>query len=73
MRKGSSGFLPLRWAYSKLMADGFTASQPGKAYPTLEYEIVTIAGQDNGVGMPIYLPTLDRQRPSVWMPPKEEN
>ncbi|HTF45410.1 MAG TPA: choice-of-anchor X domain-containing protein, partial [Terriglobales bacterium] len=43
----------------KLMADGSTATQTGKSYPTLEYDIVTVAGQDNNVGMPIYLPALD--------------
>lgn len=43
----------------KLMADGTTAALTGKQYPTLEYDIVTISGQDNSVGMPIYLPALD--------------
>ncbi len=42
----------------KLMADGSTAAGPG-TYPTLEYDIVTVAGTDNTVGMPIYLPALD--------------
>lgn len=42
----------------KLMADGTTAQGPN-AYPTLEYDIVTVAGTDNTVGMPIYLPALD--------------
>jgi hypothetical protein len=42
----------------KLMADGATAQRPGK-YPTIEYAIVTIAGQKNTVGLPIYLPALD--------------
>jgi hypothetical protein len=41
------------------MADGATATLPGKSYPTLEYDIVTIAGQNNTIGMPIYLPALD--------------
>jgi hypothetical protein len=44
--------------YFKLMADGSTAAGP-KSYPTLEYDIVTVAGQDNTVGTPIYLPALD--------------
>lgn len=43
----------------KLMADGKTAISGGKNYPTLEYDIVTVAGQDNTLGMPIYLPALD--------------
>lgn len=42
----------------KLMADGSTANGPG-TYPTLEYDIVTVSGQDNTVGLPIYLPVLD--------------
>lgn len=42
----------------KLMADGTTALGPG-VYPTLEYDIVTVAGTENTVGMPIYLPALD--------------
>ena len=42
----------------KLMADGSTATTP-LTYPTLEYDIVTVAGNDNTVGMPIYLPALD--------------
>ena len=42
----------------KLMADGSTAAGT-LTYPTLEYDIVTVAGNDNTVGMPIYLPSLD--------------
>ena len=45
--------------FFKLMADGTTATQSGKIYPTLEYDLITVAGQDNTVGMPIYLPALD--------------
>jgi hypothetical protein len=41
----------------KLMADGGTAQRPG-SWPTLEYDIVTVSGQDNTVGLPIYLPEL---------------
>src|ERR1043166_9194398 len=44
--------------FFKLMADGTTANGPA-SYPTLEYDIVTVAGNDNTVGMPIYLPALD--------------
>jgi hypothetical protein len=44
--------------FFKLMADGTTAPGP-KSYPTLEYDIVTVAGQENTLGMPIYLPALD--------------
>lgn len=47
------------FGYFKLMADGSTATITGKTFPTLEYDIVTVAGQDNTVGTPIYLPALD--------------
>jgi hypothetical protein len=43
----------------KLVADGTTVQQPSLAYPTVEYDIVTIAGQDNTIGSPVYLPALD--------------
>jgi hypothetical protein len=38
----------------KLLVDGSTAQLPGQ-YPNLEYDIVTVAGQNNTVGQPIYL------------------
>jgi hypothetical protein len=41
----------------KLMADGSTA--PNGPWPTLEFDLVTVAGQSNDVGLPIYLPALD--------------
>jgi hypothetical protein len=41
----------------KLMADGSTATRPGP-FPTLEYDIITIPGHNNTVGLPIYLPQL---------------
>lgn len=41
----------------KLMADGGTAQRPGD-WPTLEYDMVTVPGQNNTVGLPIYLPEL---------------
>ena len=47
------------YGYFKLMADGTTAGGGTVSYPTLEYDIVTIAGHDNNVGTPIYLPVLD--------------
>jgi len=40
--------------YVKLLVDGLTAQREG-VYPALEYDMVTIAGQDNSVGQPIYL------------------
>lgn len=56
---GQFKLAPAPVGFFKLMADGATATQTGKRYPTLEYDIVTVADQDNGVGMPIYLPALD--------------
>jgi hypothetical protein len=41
----------------KLMADGATAGNG--PWPTLEFDIVTVAGRRNDVGLPIYLPRLD--------------
>ena len=41
----------------KLMADGSTA--PNGPWPTLEFDLVTVAGRVNDVGLPIYLPRLD--------------
>lgn len=41
-----------------LIADGATTTLPG-VWPKLEYELNTVSGQDNTVGMPIYLPVLD--------------
>jgi hypothetical protein len=41
-----------------LVADGATAQRPG-TWPKLEYELVTIAGHNNTIGMPVYLLPLD--------------
>lgn len=41
-----------------LLADGSTATIPGE-YPTLGFELINISGQDNTLGMPIYLLALD--------------
>jgi Glucodextranase, domain B len=38
----------------KLMVDGSTATRSG-TYPTLEYDRVTVSGQNNVLGQPIYL------------------
>jgi hypothetical protein len=40
--------------FVKLLVDGTTAQRPG-VYPTLDYDMVTVAGHDNTVGMPIFL------------------
>jgi hypothetical protein len=41
----------------KLIADGSTVTT--SRFPTVEYDITTVSGQDNSVGLPIYLPVLD--------------
>jgi hypothetical protein len=41
-----------------LQVDGSTAQRPG-TWPNLEFEIVTVPGIDNTLGMPIYLVQLD--------------
>lgn len=40
--------------FVKLLIDGSTAQLQG-TYPSLEYDVVTVAGQTNTVGQPIYL------------------
>lgn len=42
----------------KLMADGGTAQRAG-SWPTLDYDMITVSGQNNTIGMPIYLPELN--------------
>lgn len=42
----------------KLMADGGTAARPG-SWPTLDFDIATVSGQNNTLGMPIFLPELN--------------
>ena len=59
--KGAFKILPAPVGFFKLMADGSTATQGGKLFPTLEYDMVTVSGQNNTVGSPIYLPELDPQ------------
>jgi hypothetical protein len=56
--QGQFVMLPVPVGVFKLMADGGTA-EPNGTFPTLEYDIVTVVGQDNTVGLPIYLPRLD--------------
>ena len=43
-----------------LFVDGSTAQRPG-VFPTLDYDLVTVAGRNNTVGMPIYLLPLATQ------------
>jgi hypothetical protein len=42
----------------KLMADGGTAQRPG-TWPTLDFDMITVPGQNNTIGMPIFLPELN--------------
>jgi len=43
---------------TKILVDGATAQRPG-VYPSLEYDLVTVTGQSNTVGQPMYLLPLD--------------
>jgi hypothetical protein len=40
--------------FVKLLVDGSTAERPG-TFPTLDYDMVTVAGLNNTLGMPIFL------------------
>ena len=42
----------------KLMADGGTTTRSG-SWPTLDYDMITVPGQNNTLGMPVYLPELN--------------
>ena len=55
--QGQFAIFPAPVGAFKLMADGSTAAQG--PWPTLEFDIVTVAGRTNDVGLPIYLPRLD--------------
>ena len=48
-----------------LLADGSTTSVPGE-WPTLPYNLVTIAGADNPLPAPIYMVKLDKDG-AVWV------
>ncbi len=54
---GFFNILPAPVGSFKLMADGATALNG--PWPTLEFDIVTVAGRATDVGLPIYLPKLD--------------
>jgi hypothetical protein len=54
---GQFEILPAPVGAFKLMADGSTALNG--PWPTLEFDVVTIAGQTVDVGLPIYLPRID--------------
>ena len=50
---------PAPIGFFKLMADGTTVAPERGTFPTLDYDIVTVAGQNNTLGMPVFLPALD--------------
>lgn len=45
---------PVPVGHLEMLVDGATAQRPG-TWPSLHYELFTIAGRDNGTGRPIYL------------------
>lgn len=47
-----------------LIVDGSTSTRP-ETFPFLAFQLATIAGQDNTVGMPIYLPPLDNANSQI--------
>jgi hypothetical protein len=49
---------PAPVGFVKILVDGSTITRPGK-WPNLEYELVTVAGQVNTLGMPVYLLPID--------------
>ena len=52
--QGQFTIAPAPVGFVDLLLDGSTAAPLG-TYPSLEYEMVTVAGQNNTVGLPIYL------------------
>lgn len=55
--QGQFTMQPVPVGVFKLMADGGTAQRPG-SWPTIEYDMITVPGQNNTVGSPIFLPEL---------------
>ena len=52
--QGQFKISPAPVGFVELLVDGSTAQRPGK-FPTLDYDMVTVAGQDNTLGLPIFL------------------
>jgi len=52
--QGQFSIKPAPVGFVKLLVDGSTSQLTG-TYPSLEYDIVTVAGQSNTVGQPIFL------------------
>jgi hypothetical protein len=58
--QGQFALQPAPVGHVKFIVDGTTIPpRDGLPWPTLEYELVTIAGRDNTIGMPIYLLPID--------------
>jgi len=55
--QGQFTMQPVPVGVFKLMADGGTSQRSG-IWPTIEYDLITVAGQNNTVGSPIYLPEI---------------
>jgi hypothetical protein len=52
--QGQFTIQPAPVGFVKIIADGSTVTRPGK-WPNLEYNLVTVSGQTNTIGLPIYL------------------
>jgi hypothetical protein len=59
--QGQFVFQPAPVGYVRLIADGSTAQRPG-TWPSLEFAMYTNSGQNNTVGMPIFLLPIDTTR-----------
>jgi Glucodextranase, domain B/Carboxypeptidase regulatory-like domain len=59
--QGQFTIAPAPVGYVKLLVDGTTAQRTG-TWPTLEFTLFTLPGQNNTVGMPIYLLPIDNRR-----------
>lgn len=60
--QGQFSIQPAPVGYVKIIADGSTVQRPG-TWPNLEYDLVTVSGQNNTIGLPIYLLPLDTLHP----------
>ncbi len=58
--EGQFAIAPAPVGLVKLLVDGSTAQRVG-TYPTLDYDLVTVTGQNNTVGAPIFLLPLNVQ------------
>jgi hypothetical protein len=56
--QGQFAIQPAPVGFVKIIADGSTVQRPGK-WPNLEYDLVTVSGQNNTIGLPVYLLPLD--------------